>query len=361
MRNVAWELAGQDGSSTTLEEDKQQMFEIMIPWVLRNLMRRVTELGSRESTSGITELENMIDKHCYQPTSCLIVPELKTLLGKLGIQVTREVLRELCKRYAAECGAISDKWGVVENARRLEAERARRKAEEKERLKHLYGSDFKSGMVDQKGDWVEGKSTEDVRTSKDGAHDVSRDDAKAADSHSRAESKDQVQSGANDAKGVTTDASSDAKGDEHISESVDELLSDTREKTEGMLELERMDADYGVDLYILIADIKNGRAFKPLFISNQAEMERNASVANKDFSASLNKGIDTFCDGDESRIKEMNNLLSESKNGDDEKSNSAIGGSHKLSSTQAKVNMDHFGGSQTFSHSNTHCAFELPA
>lgn len=368
LRNVAWELGGQDGvsGSTTMEEDKQQMFEIMIPWVLRNMMRRVTELGSREATSGITELEGMIDKHCCQPAACLIVPELKTLLGKLGIQVTREVLRELCKRYAAESGSISDKWGVVEDAYRQEAERVRRQAEEKDRLKRIYGSDFKHGMVDAKGDWAEGKSADNggangLRSSKDGAPDASRGDAKGQDA--RAESKDGgAESSAAGGGEDTKTSSAGAKGDDGdetaaAAATADEFMSDTRAETERMLELERLDADYGLDLHLLLTDIKNGRAFQPLFISKDAEAQRNAAIAsNENFSSSLNKGIDTFCAGDDKRIKEMNDLLLESKDGGER---GAAAGA--MSSTQAKVDMDHFGGTQSFSHTNTHCAFELPA
>jgi ankyrin repeat protein len=352
LRNVAWELSGQDGdaSGTTMEEDKQQVFEIMIPWVLRNLMRRVTELGSRESTSGITELEHMIEKHCYQPATCLIVPELKKLLGKLGIQVTREVLRELCKRYAAESGSISDKWGVVEEAQKQEVECARRQAEEKARLKKLYGSDFKHGMVDAKGDWqAEGKQ------SSGGGAGGSKSDEKAGGGSSspRAESKD----GAGGDDGADAKGSSSGGGAKEGSgdEALDELLNDTRAATERMLELERLDADCGLDLHLLITDIKNGRAFQPLFMTKEAEAERslNASLSSStNFSSSLNKGIDTFCDGDEKRIKEMSELL--------DGEGQAPTGAAKTS-TQAKVDMDHFQGARSFSHTNTHCAFELPA
>lgn len=369
LRNVAWELGGHDGlsGSTTMEEDKQQMFEIMIPWVLRNMMRRVTELGSREATSGITELENLIDKHCCQPATCLIVPELKKLLGKLGIQVTREVLRELCKRYAAESGNISDKWGVVENAHRQEAERARRQAEEKARLKRIYGSDFKHGMVDAKGDWADGKSQEDdgvnVRSSKDSAQDVPQGDVKGQDV--RSESKDggagsPTGAGSDDAKDSSSGAKS-GEGDDAAA-AADEFLSDTRAETERVLELERLDADYGLDLHLLLTDIKSGRAFQPLYISKDAEAQRNAAIsssggASTHFSSSLNKGIDTFCAGDDARIKDMNELLSESKDGEA----AGAGSVGAMSSTQAKVDMDHFGNTQSFSHTNTHCAFELPA
>ena len=167
LRNVAWELSGQDGnaSTTTNEEDKQQVYEIMLPWVIRNLMRRVTELGERESTSGIMELEKMVDKHCCKPNNTLIIPELKKLLSKLGIQVTKEVLRELCRRYSAESGSISDKWAICEEEQKQEEERARRLAEEKARLKRLYGSEYKHGMVDAKGDFAaDGKKAETTVT-----------------------------------------------------------------------------------------------------------------------------------------------------------------------------------------------------
>ena len=355
LRNVAWELSGQEGnaSTTTAEEEKQQVYEIMIPWVVRNLMRRVTELGSRESTSGITELEKLVDKHCSKPNNTLIIPELKTLLGKLGIHVTREVLRELCRRYSAESGNISDKWAICEEEQKREEERAVRLAEEKARLERLYGADFKHGMVDAKGDFAEGKDSVErsgLRGSKEGAPASLAADVKGG-------SGEEV-----GAKGGRSASESDTKGEHggegaRRGEELDDLMSEKARETARimLLEYKRQEADYGLDMHLLMTDIKSGKAFQPLYLTDDAAAE--GAARNNRFSSSLNKGIDTFCDGDERRKNELSELLDESKDSGEK----IAGGEGMMTSTQAKINMDHFGGKKSLSHSSTHCAFELPA
>ena len=70
-----------------------------------------------------------------------------------------------------------------------------------------------------------------------------------------------------------------------------------------LLELKRQEAEFGLDVHLLLSDIKSGRAFLPLYLTDDAAAEgaANAHSQNINFSSSLNKGIDTFCDGDEAR------------------------------------------------------------
>ena len=140
-----------------------------------------------------------------------------------------------------------------------EEERARRLAEEKARLKRLYGSEYKHGMVDAKGDFAadgkESRDHSDLRGCKDDFNASLHADAKGG-----------AESGADIKGNDLGHVAGDSKGHEASDEAFGDFLSDKARESAQILFLEykRQDAEYGLDMHLLIADIKSGKAFQPV-------------------------------------------------------------------------------------------------
>jgi len=82
--------------------NKQVTYEIVVPWVLRNLLKRCAELGASRDDSGVEYFEKLIKKYDKRDTGLILIPELKLILEKVDIRVTDDVLREICRMYAAD-------------------------------------------------------------------------------------------------------------------------------------------------------------------------------------------------------------------------------------------------------------------
>ncbi len=358
VRNVAWELgmAEGEGNDMTFEEEQTEVFDVMIPWIIRNMLKRVAEIGSREDTGGIIELERIVRDNCSEPSEVLIVPEVRKMLNRLGISATREVLQELCRRYPSDPGSISDKWDIVQNEQKEAKERARLRAAEKIRMKKLYGSDFKSSMMSEsKGS----SSPRENRGSKGSDRDDDRNAAKKSKYDEEQYRNLTVNLHASSKSGTHADDIADAKTGEDYGNSkadgkvndddVEGLDSTARESLEDMMILEMVDKDFGLNFTALVEDIQTGRAMKALYLGKSGEVTMTP----------LEKGIDNYCEGDEEKMKDMAELLEDpqSRHKDILSSTST----NNKTSTQAKLDMDHFRGKETMGFVSTHCPFVVPS
>lgn len=84
-------------------------FEIIVPWLLRNMHKRAMDLDLKETQPDRT-LKELTISICKDNSYVLIAPELRELLARLGIRVTADVIREVCRLYAADHDIVRRKW-----------------------------------------------------------------------------------------------------------------------------------------------------------------------------------------------------------------------------------------------------------
>ena len=100
-------------------------YDIIVPWILRNILRSCTNKSDQtHSAGGIGLLEDFLHKSDTSRIGIFLVAELKIILGELGIRVTTDVLQELCRRYPGSMLRIRDKWDWVENMKKIEEKKA---------------------------------------------------------------------------------------------------------------------------------------------------------------------------------------------------------------------------------------------
>jgi len=89
-------------------DDSLMNSEVVIPWLLRNIKKRASDLASKEDP--LVLLKEMTENISEDGTLTLIAPQFRLLLAKLGIKVTKDVIREACRMYAGDSEVINRKW-----------------------------------------------------------------------------------------------------------------------------------------------------------------------------------------------------------------------------------------------------------
>ena len=123
LRNVSWDLAllgGQQAEDELFAVD----YDVVVPWVLRNMAKSASDRATGGGfSSGIELLRDMLrslDRGGGESGDTLVVPELRAVLGELGVRVTTDILREMARRYPADMDDIRSKWAWIEGKRREE-------------------------------------------------------------------------------------------------------------------------------------------------------------------------------------------------------------------------------------------------
>jgi hypothetical protein len=89
-------------------DDSSMNYEIIVPWLMRNIKKRVSDLASKDDP--LVLLREMVDDIAGDDTLTLIAPQFRLLLAKLGIKVTKDVIREVCRMYSGESAIVNQKW-----------------------------------------------------------------------------------------------------------------------------------------------------------------------------------------------------------------------------------------------------------
>jgi ankyrin repeat protein len=88
-------------------------YEVIIPWLLRNVYKRASLMGDRLGSSAVDILEELVEMVDSGYTRTLIVPEIKDMLKSLGIMVTDDIVKELCNMYPGTLDIVQEKWDLI--------------------------------------------------------------------------------------------------------------------------------------------------------------------------------------------------------------------------------------------------------
>ncbi len=107
-------------------------YEVVLPWVMRNIIKRCAELGAKRNKSGIEMLQEIVRSNIdFMPQdevkNVLILEEVQQILGLLSIRVTTDIVRELCVLYPADAAESREKFNYLLDKQELE-EQVRREA-----------------------------------------------------------------------------------------------------------------------------------------------------------------------------------------------------------------------------------------
>jgi len=375
LRNVAWELtheqsalgapkpvkaplqAGQrpgdeevtitreDGEPATFAEDQEKMYEVIVPWLCRNLLARTSDAVSSalrktavvsvrdskddsavldtaaaatraaEPTNAdiFDKLSNLIESSNFLKGSSaysskgiagfvgedirrmegvLLVPEVTKLLATVGIQVTQTVVIELCRRYPSSIGLCTDKRKAVRAALK-EKKLAMADAKVSAHTFSRYREDDMKGSRDRDAAGAKGGSGyENYRDGFEGEAAGAKDSA--VDPAATAE-----------VKSARAPAFPDRNKLDEVLASFDDIFYDT---------------DQGLDVTFFLRELKNGRAIQSVEnLRKSAKDFSDTGTGNAYGSSSktgnLEKGIEKFCDGDAKRMAEIKELLEDSVGG----------------------------------------------
>ena len=322
-----------DEAPVTYAEDHEQMYEIIIPWVCRNILSRASEQLTRDgmnnpavedekrsedtarvrpSTDLFDKLGSLVDNSDLigrdtlihemarleagdvdRMSNTLLVPEITTLLARLGIQVTTKVVVELTRRYPAGVSDCNEKWKAVQTVAKCKRDRDRQIAERK--------SGSKSRSCDGKGDGNSGADEDSKGAS--GVGESTESKGGSSDIDDRADVKDGAASRETPSLSATTYGQAD------------------RTKLEEVLSLFAggyYDIDVGLDVSFFVRELRNGRAVQSIAKMRKTYADFNDNGTGNAYGAgsggngSMAKGISKLCDGDEIKMAELRDLLEDS-------------------------------------------------
>lgn len=302
VHNIAYELGSTLGLAVDVpmpDKAAAESFEVVVPWVMRNVLKRATDTLCAEGLSGIAALERHFAITVSKPSATILVPEMRRTLALLGIRVTNDVLREMCRRYPADRDEVEDKWHKVSE------EQAAQKKSIQQELIYLRR---RAAARERRGDGSKGGSF-------------------SSDSNSNAEEKGMPSSSTSSAKSGGGDDDYDdhadskrGKGDDE-DEDVEEKEGERSkgkgkggvrfvpkepkaltERRDRLLLMDETDKDKGVDFLLLLADIKNGRGLQSLDL-------KTMSVSGSDKKSLLSKGIEAVSGKDEAKLADLEELL----------------------------------------------------
>jgi ankyrin repeat protein len=92
-------------------------YEIIIPWLVRNVFKRASVMGDKLGASAVDILEELVELIDSNYTRTLIVPEIKDLLKSLGIMVTEDIIKELCNMYPGALETVQQKWDLINQSK----------------------------------------------------------------------------------------------------------------------------------------------------------------------------------------------------------------------------------------------------
>lgn len=137
--------------------------DVIIPWVLRKMLGITGDQNTEyeELRKDVRRLKSTLLEFESSGLGILLVPELEYFLDSLEIRVTKEVLREMCRRYPGDMMDIRDKFIWIEFKQQSEGGRRalimdaeESSGDRKSGEKMHTGSDDSYGRADSKGNYL---------------------------------------------------------------------------------------------------------------------------------------------------------------------------------------------------------------
>jgi hypothetical protein len=231
-------------------------YDIVVPWLVRNVYKRSFDMGKKLGASAIDVLEEMIEMVNPDKGRVLILPEIRELLRYLGIVVTTDVIKELCNIYPATLDLVEEKYQNYHD--------------NEEEMLLSDSKSFRSNFPN-----CDKNSQKDSSKSSESKHDS---DSKGASDDSRL-------AGSKSCKASTSDSSTKAEREENTVTPKKSLFDPNSEEV-----------SYGLALDLFLDDIASGRGMKSIFsetvlLSDEGAMAKEEGGAEGDVGDENTRGI----------------------------------------------------------------------
>jgi ankyrin repeat protein len=294
-RDISWNLTGtrttdssgigtqtrgwigtQTRNSTGLAATPTVDYDVIIPWVLRNMLKSSTERGLESSRTGADRLKTLLESVELSRSGVFLVSELGPVLGELGIRVTLDILREMCRRYPANMADITEKYEWVEGMQKKEREKEKEKTNAL-KLRQGQGRGDKDHERSDLHHRADSKGVSKPRSASSSSKHSDSDDEHNYDDDDE-----------NGSEGRKSDSKSSAKG---TAQSMRLVPNKMAPLVYSSLLIDKIDENTGLDVYRLIEDISSGRGLRPIVDSRGVDGE------NYDISGRSSYGILTGSTG----------------------------------------------------------------
>lgn len=272
-------------------ESPKANYDVLIPWVLRSVLKSGTTLGRLSECSAMEVLEELLELMDFLHDGTLTLSELRAWLARLGVRLTSDVLIELCRRHPVEFRAAERRWDKLRSRNRIIQDEisSARIAEQKRSLAEDDGEDTEGRGAGRGagrgpyGDKDDGdvKSSRSVQASR-GLHG----DAKADEKSRRKDSPD-----GKEGKGFgggKKGAEGEEEGEKRVKLSSftmranrDSWRSTVPEVIDTSLDEEL--CEYGINMKALLADIASGAGLRVLDLTTSTGGSQRRAEGGDDF------------------------------------------------------------------------------
>eukprot|EP01041_Mallomonas_annulata_P000402 gene402-729_t len=277
-KSSMWDTLGLRISSSGMWEDRSQShgigtardvvdYEVVIPWVLRNVLRRGTDIGRSLGASGVDILEELMTDKDPKSEGVLVCSEVNELLQYLGIRVTKDIVQELCEIYACDKDSLRRKslwvrkmkykqYSHIAPSKMKNKSNSHSSDKNKNRNKRL---EHKRGNRNRNSSDSEGSEYNNNNYSDDDDYDDSYSDQKAStSSRNRQRHKTRNNYSSDD------DNEDDYDDDEYYCEYIQEEME--------------QDQYFGLDIISFLSSLKSGKGLRTLPLSTRKTINNNNST-----------------------------------------------------------------------------------
>ena len=163
LRSVLYDvssMADDNGIFSSNADSLAVNYEVVVPWLLRNLQKRAREQGAKKKKTALEVItghinsincdvndnyNSMYDDDEDNIQNILIIPELKILLTKFNIRVTYDVIREVCRQFNGSQATILKKWKRIKVHQKALRKELKEKKEMLQRQKDALAGARKAG------------------------------------------------------------------------------------------------------------------------------------------------------------------------------------------------------------------------
>ena len=280
-RDVSWNLTGtqtrdssgigtQTRDSTGIAGMPTVDYDIIVPWVLRNMLRSSTERGLESSRSSAERLKTLLDSVELSRLGVFLVAELGSVLGGLGIRVTLDILREMCRRYPANMADITEKYEWVEGMQKEEKE----KEKEKEKVDAMKLRQGHGGRGDKEYERTDVQHRADSKGVSMQRSAASSSSSKHSDSDDDYDYDDDYEDGS---EGRRDDSKASAKS---TTQSLRLQPNKMPPIVYSSLLIDKIDENIGLDVRQLIDDISSGRGLMPIVDDRGADEDESSYMTD---------------------------------------------------------------------------------
>jgi ankyrin repeat protein len=242
------DILSKTGSSLVEPAKYTVDYDVVIPWVMRNMLRKANAMGEKLGASAVDILKEIIETIDSHNSNTLLPHEVSEMLNYFGIMVTKDIVKELCCLYPSSLDDIDEKWELMQDIHGIN-------------FVKQYRAHAKTESHDE--DFEESKGWKGLRR-----------DSKSSQRNSR------IVSNPNDDEDDDEEAKAESKGNERSHMQTSKSI---RRNDKILQSIDVSDENFGLDINMMLDDLVSKRSFKTTTLRKTSdEDEEEMPIENED-------------------------------------------------------------------------------